>query len=324
MKTERGYRLLIRMYSPDFRKRHCDEMIDAMVEESRDRRFGARVAADADLLRNGFVQRVGNVFANDMTVGARWAGTVSLVICIGWSIASLARAVYWVEWRPWDPWAALLWAAVQCSALGQLLLPKAWARRAWGGGLLAVLIALGYGTMISFSVQRGPVPPGADNERWMVAGIGALVALGWFAAGTGRVVRAIALGAGMALGIVLVLRVDAVASPLLQAESRRWLATHGYDHIDLFQIGLSRDVRSWLIGAITLLALIGWFRPKVAAVAILMSIPIAILAVSAHIGAPHTVIAPFAIALFIVIQGVTALFVNWRLSTRTVMRSPGS
>ena len=324
---------LLRSYSPKFRERYGDEMTSALAEENRPKSIIGRFTNDIDFARNGIVQRMGATIAGDIESGARWAATASLVACIAWALASLTRSISWHQWIASNVHVEVIWGVVLLSATARLLLPRPWGVRA----LLPGLLVTGWSTIVGFTTPA-PIPSGYIGLveavlRWQTLTIFLLLALGILARTPSRRFGLAAVGSGIASGVVLALRVDAVMSDRpLGTGTGGCMNACGLDSrlvqgffLDLTRLDLIPAVGWWWLAIATVLSLIGWFRPRFAVAAIILTlpviaIPIILRSVADASTAPRIEKSVVVVAIAVIIESAIALSINWRTADERITR----
>jgi hypothetical protein len=291
----------MRSFSPSFRDRHEEEMLDTLLEQRFEQTPTERLGGDIDLVRNGLAQRLGAATIEDLRAAVRVSSLLSLVASIGLSIVLLTRLQDWGGPTLTHPWPKVVWLAVLSSAAGTLFLPRALARVAWLGGVGACIAAyvyalnlprelprLGSPTNLSLhidSVVESAAAPGSPiSLSTTVLVVGVLLALGGWARSTSLPARTGAAAAGTVVGVGLVLRVDA----LLHAPSSGAISAAYFDQVhadfrlDLLHLDLAPGFGALAVGSLLALALAGWFHSRAAAIALTLIVPISIVAVATH------------------------------------------
>ncbi len=296
MRSQRGLRILMRSFSSTFRARHEEEMLDTLLEQRSEQTPIERLGGDVDLVRNGLAQRIGAATIEDLRAAVRVSSLVSLISCIGLSIALLTRSQDWGGPTLTHPWPKVVWVAVLLSAAGTLFLPRALARVAWLGGVGACLAAYVYALNLPSEVPRLGSPTNLSLQFGSVVDqgvrisivplstsvlvVGVLLALGGWARSTSLPARTGAAAAGTIVGVGLMLRVDA----LLHAPSNAAISAAYFDQVhadfrlDLLHMGLAPGFAAFAIGSLLMLAIVGWFRPRVAAIALVLLVPVTVVA----------------------------------------------
>lgn len=283
MKSQRSLRFLMRSFSPSFRDRHEEEMLDTLLEQRFEQTPTERLGGDIDLVRNGLAQRLGAATIEDLRAAVRVSSLFALTAGIGLSIVLLTRLQNWSGPTLTHPWPKVVWIAMLASALGELFLPRALSRRAWLGGVVTGVIAFIYASSVSELPQIGdPVRPVSLSTSVLVVTV--LLALGGWARSTSLPARTGAAAAGTAVGVGLVLRVDA----LLHAPSSGAISAAYFDQVhadfrlDLLHLDLAPGFGALAVGSLLALALAGWFHSRAAAIALTLIVPISIVAVATH------------------------------------------
>jgi hypothetical protein len=273
----------MRSFSPSFRDRHEEEMLDTLLEQRFEQTPTERLGGDIDLVRNGLAQRLGAATIEDLRAAVRVSSLFALTAGIGLSIVLLTRLQNWSGPTLTHPWPKVVWIAMLASALGELFLPRALSRLAWLGGVVTGVIAFIYASSVSELPQIGdPVRPVSLSTSVLVVTV--LLALGGWARSTSLPARTGAAAAGTAVGVGLVLRVDA----LLHAPSSGAISAAYFDQVhadfrlDLLHLDLAPGFGTLAVGSLLALALAGWFHSRAAAIALTLIVPISIVAVATH------------------------------------------
>lgn len=326
----RIHSLLLHFYSPSFRSRYGNEMTAALADENASSSVWGCLINDVDFARNGLVQRLGATVAGDIESGARWAATASLIVCIAWAMVSLTRSIAWYQWEPSSMRIVFIWSVVLLSATARLLLPGPWGRRV----LLIGLFVTGWSTVVGFS-GAAPIPAGYVGRlevilRWQTLTIFLLLALGSWARPTTRRSGLVAVGSGVVLGILLALRVDAMMSDRQLGTGMYGRITTGPllaqgEFLDLTRLDLVPAVGWWWLAIATVLSLVGWFRPRFAVAAIILTLPVIGVPIllrwaAGSSTAPHIESTVIAIALIVIIESAIALSINWRTTNEGANR----
>lgn len=300
MKSQRGLRILMRSFSSTFRARHGEEMLGTFLDQRSEQTPIERLCGDVDLVRNGLAQRLGAATIEHLHAAVRVGSLVSLTACIGFSIVLLTRLQNWSGPTLTHPWPKVVWIAMLLSAASTLFLPRALARIAWLGGVGASLAAYVYASNLPYELPRltsptnlsahiGSVPDGVTqisiaSIKTSVLVVGELLALGGWARSTSLPSRLGTAAAGAVVGVALMVRVDM----LLHAPSNATVSAAYFDpvhvdfRLDLLHIDLAPGFSALAVGSLLVLAIIGWFRPRAAAIALGLIVPISILAVATH------------------------------------------
>lgn len=281
MRSQRGLRILMRSFSSTFRARHGEEMLGTLLEQRSEQTPIERLRGVVDLVRNGLAQRLGAATIEHLHAAVRVGSLVSLTACIGFSIVLLTRLQNWSGPTLTHPWPKVVWIALLASAFGQLFLPKVLSRLAWLGGVVAAAIAFIYASSIPELPRVGdPGRPVSLTTSVLVVGV--LLALGGWVRSTSLPSRTGTAAAGTLVGVGLMLRVDA----LLHAPSNAAVNALYFDQVhadfrlDLLHIDLVPGFGTIALGSLLALAVAGWFRPRAAAIALALIVPISIVAVA--------------------------------------------
>jgi len=286
MKTRRR-RALLRVYSPSFRSRYGDEMLDALDAEDFGQSRTQRFANDIDFARNGVAQRFGSDVVADIEGGMRWVGLVALATCVMWSTVSLISSNQLVGPVPINLRMGVLWIIVLAASIGRLLLPRRGAHVAWFIGLFAVVGStyLGY-------QQREALPSDlylgtpAYLLRWQTAAIALLLLLGAAAPIGLRRSSIVSTSLGILGGIGLAIRFSTIGAfslaPRFSYDADGYvsysytairvptfanLVTRG-TFVDLARVDLLPNFGWWWLIGLICLASIGLLRPTAAVSAV--------------------------------------------------------
>lgn len=281
MRSQRGLRILMRSFSSTFRARHEEEILGTLLEQRSEQTPIERLGGDVDLVRNGLAQRLGAATIEHLHAAVRVGSLVSLTACMGLSIVLLTRLQNWSGPTLTHPWPKVVWIALLASAFGQLVLPKVLSRLAWLGGIVAAATALIYASSLRELPRVGdPGRPVSLTTSVLVVGV--LLALGGWARSTSLPSRLSTAAAGAVVGVALMVRVDT----LLHAPSNATVSASYFDpvhadfRLDLLHIDLVPGFGTIALGALVALAVAGWFRPRAAAIALALIVPISIVAVA--------------------------------------------
>ena|GEM_PF-2417861 len=256
-------------------------MIGTLLEQRSEQTPIERLSGEVDLVRNGLAQRLGAATIEHLRAAVRVGSLVSLTACIGLSIVLLIRLQNWSGPTLTHPWPKVVWIALLASAFGQLFLPKVLSRLAWLGGIVAAATAFIYASSLRELPRVGdPGKPVSLTTSVLVVGV--LLALGGWARSASLPARTGTAAAGTLVGVGLMLRVDA----LLHAPSNAAVNALYFDQVhadfrlDLLHIDLVPGFRTIALGSLLALAVAGWFRPRAAAIALALIVPISIVAVA--------------------------------------------
>ena len=336
MSSKRRRTALLRVYSPSFRSRYGDEMLDALDAEDAKSSRRQRIANDVDFARNGVAQRFGSDVVMDIEGGIRWVGTVALAICVAWSTVSLTSSIAWVGFAPANLRIALLWFVVLAASVGRLLLPRRGAHVLWFIGLLAVLVSTYLGSLPRTAPPSDLILGSwAYLLRWQTAAIAFLLLLG-AAAPIGLRRSSIATTSlGLIGGIVLTVRFFSFAR-FSGASSYLWISdgrprSNVYasgttptfrnelvrgTFVDLARVDLLPNFGWWCLAGLIVLASVGLLRPKAAVAAIVAAVVAlgAALVFHAMSGVPTSF--RYLIPLAIIAESVIVLAASWRPGER--------
>lgn len=283
MRSQRGLRILMRSFSSTFRARHEEEILGTLLEQRSEQTPIERLGGDVDLVRNGLAQRLGAATVEHLRAAVRVGSLVSLTACMGLSIVLLTRLQNWSGPTLTHPWPKVVWIALLASAFGQLVLPKVLSRLAWLGGIVAAATALIYASSLRELPRVGdPGRPVSLTTSVLVVGV--LLALGGWARSTSLPSRLGTASAGAVVGVALMVRVDTI----LHAQSNATVSAAYFDpvhvdfRLDLLHIDLAPGFSAVALGSLLAIVIIGWFRPRAAAIALALIVPISILAVATH------------------------------------------